>query len=122
MTEHFSHKEIACKCGCNAHAGSLIRSRVRILVNMLEVIRLAVGKPINVNSMVRCERHNFNVGGASKSYHMRGMAADIWVKGMTPEELRGEIARLCVEGKLPRVNMIVYKTFLHVDTRNIYIE
>ena len=83
-----------------------------VLVNALEALRAAIGKPINVNSAYRCMRHNAEVGGAPNSLHPRGMAADVWVKGMTPMELY-EAAR-----KVPAFGGFgVAGTFLHLDVR-----
>ena len=50
---------------------------VRLVDEILDPLREAYGKPINVNSGYRCALLNRTVGGASNSQHIRGMAADI---------------------------------------------
>ena len=54
---------------------------------ILDILRKKIGKPVIVNSGYRTPEHNKKVGGAKYSYHMRGMAADIRVNGMSPKEL-----------------------------------
>jgi Uncharacterized protein conserved in bacteria len=50
------------------------------LVELLEVIRLALGIPLKVSSGYRCAEHNAKVGGsAPHSQHIVGKAADIIV-------------------------------------------
>jgi hypothetical protein len=57
------------------------------LVDILQRIRDHFGKPVNINSGYRCEKHNAEVGGAAGSHHTKGMAADIRVKGVAPREV-----------------------------------
>lgn len=53
----------------------------------LQMIREKVGKAVNLTNAYRTEAHNTRVGGASNSYHLYGMAADMYVNGYTPEQL-----------------------------------
>lgn len=57
------------------------------LVRKLEGLRFAIGAPVNVMSGYRCASCNKAVGGAENSYHLFGMAADIWVEGINPRQL-----------------------------------
>lgn len=57
------------------------------LVNWLQKIRDHFGASVNINSGFRCPVYNPKVGGNPSSHHMRGMAADIRVKGKTPREV-----------------------------------
>ena len=51
---------------------------LRVLVeNILDPVRLLLGKPIKVNSGFRSPDVNHAVGGVSSSLHLKGMAADI---------------------------------------------
>jgi zinc D-Ala-D-Ala carboxypeptidase len=70
---------------------------------VLEPLRLAVGKPIRVNSAYRGPKANKAVGGSSKSQHLRGEAADIEVQGMSNKAL----AQLIIELKLPFDQLIL---------------
>jgi zinc D-Ala-D-Ala carboxypeptidase len=58
-----------------------------LCVNVLESLRLLVGKPINVTSGFRNPTVNSLIGGSLTSQHMKGEAADISVEGLTTEEL-----------------------------------
>ena len=53
----------------------------------LQMIREKIGKAINITNAYRTEAHNKMVGGASNSYHLYGMAADIWVRDITTVDL-----------------------------------
>ena len=59
------------------------------LVGKLEKLRTSIGdKPVQVTSGYRTEEYNKLVGGAKRSQHMKGKAADIMVEGMTSKELK----------------------------------
>jgi putative chitinase len=53
----------------------------------LEDVRKALDKPIHINSAYRSPEANEKVGGKPTSQHCRGTAADIKVKGMTPDQV-----------------------------------
>lgn len=89
------------------------------LIIILQKVRDHFGVSVTVNSGYRCPVHNKNVGGASKtSYHMKGMAADIVVKGVHPVRVARFIDTLNVNG---RVGCYTWddtgKGFVHVDVR-----
>lgn len=48
---------------------------------VLEPLRVAMGKPINISSGYRCEKLNKAVGGVYNSQHLKGQAADIDIQG-----------------------------------------
>jgi hypothetical protein len=54
---------------------------------LLEKVRKAVGKPINVTSGYRSKQLNEALGSTEKSQHRVGCAADFKVAGMTPDEV-----------------------------------
>lgn len=66
---------------------SEIYSNLLRTAKMLQALRDWLGKPIIVNSGYRSPAVNKAVGGASNSSHMYGLAADIWVKGLSPVQL-----------------------------------
>ena len=47
------------------------------LLGILDAIRWKLGKPIIINSAVRCIEHNLKVGGVYGSSHLNGLAVDI---------------------------------------------
>ena len=59
----------------------------------------------------RTESYNSKVGGADKSYHLYGSAADIRIDGVTPLMIAAYVEGLGVKG------IGMYDTFVHVDTR-----
>jgi len=82
LSQNFKIREFRCKCGkCN----ELLLDEA--LVDCLQQIRDHFGVSVHINSGYRCEAHNKAVGGSSGSHHMRGMAADIRVKGVSPKEV-----------------------------------
>lgn len=103
---HFKVKEFAC------HDGSdkvLIDNR---LIAWLEYIRqLLNNTPIYINSGYRTPAYNKKIGGAKNSYHMKGQAADIRSKDFKPLEVA------CAARALEIPGIILYDTFVHVDTR-----
>lgn len=105
--KHFKVKEFACKDGSQA---VFIDS---YLVAILDILRNQVGKPVHINSGYRTPARNKEVGGAKYSYHIRGMAADIRVEGMTAKEIANRLNKIIPEG----CGIIVYSTWVHLDTR-----
>ena len=86
------------------------------LVEYLQKIRDHFGKPVTITSPYRCEVHNRRVGGATKSYHMQGRAADIVVQGVSSREVAKYAESIGILG------IGLYETsndgyFTHIDTR-----
>ena len=80
LSEHFQAREFACSC-CGM---VLVHPE---LVRKLESLRNVVGSPVYITSGYRCAKYNEVVGGVENSYHLFGMAADIYVKGISPMQL-----------------------------------
>lgn len=108
LSANFSREEFACKCGCGFDHISLE------LVEVLQDVRNHFGKPIKVTSACRCEEHNYRVGGAKKSKHLLGIAADIVVKGVSPDEVVGYLT----ETYPTRYGVGKYNSFTHIDVRD----
>lgn len=88
------------------------------LVTYLQKIRDHFGKPVTITSGYRCTSHNKAVGGASASYHTKGMAADISVQGIAPSEVAKYAESIGILG------IGLYESakdgyFVHIDTRTI---
>lgn len=76
LSAHFSSAEFRCKCTAAGHGPHAAISRR--LVEALERLRKAKGgRPLRIESGVRCQAHNRHVGGATRSQHLSGTAADI---------------------------------------------
>lgn len=71
LSKHFDRSEFACKDDCGFDE---VEMR---LISRLENLRAELGRPIKIVSGCRCCPHNSAVGGASRSQHTRGTAADI---------------------------------------------
>ena len=56
-------------------------------MDVLQDIRDHFKKAVNINSAYRTEAYNKKVGGASKSQHLYGKAADIVISGVKPREI-----------------------------------
>ena len=76
MTRSNSHPEIY-----NIPSHEAIANLKR-LCTWLEVLRLRAGNPIRINSGYRSPQLNKKIGGAAKSNHLTGCAADIRVDNM----------------------------------------
>jgi uncharacterized protein YcbK (DUF882 family) len=77
-------------------------ANLRVLVeHVLDPVRTEWGSPIIVSSGYRCPLLNREVGGVEGSYHIRGMAADIYdPKGLT-EGLFWRLRELYCDHKVP---------------------
>ena len=56
---------------------NIVKRLESLAVNILQPLRDAIKTPVHVNSGFRCERVNTSIGGATKSQHLSGQAADI---------------------------------------------
>lgn len=110
LSEHFTAAELASKDGAKELLISLE------LLEVLEEIREHFNKPVIVNSGYRTPWWNTQVGGAKNSYHCKGMAADIRIKGVSPKE----IAKFASEYMKDHGGVICYTNFVHVDVREGY--
>lgn len=106
ISKNFKVKEFLCKDGSDK-----ILIDTDFVVNKLQKIRECFGTPVTINSAYRTESYNKKVGGAKSSYHMKGQAFDIVVKGKTPLEVARFAQTLGITG------IIQYNTFVHVDSR-----
>ena len=74
-SEHFTRRELDCHCGCDTPLS--IERELYLTALELEKLRAVVGMPLYINSGYRCPPYNKRIGGAPKSQHMQGKAADI---------------------------------------------
>lgn len=71
----------------NTPSKDIIQNLSNLVVNILQPIRDALGKPIVISSGYRCIALNKAIGGSSTSDHCKGMAADIEIPGVDNREL-----------------------------------
>lgn len=87
------------------------------LAKNLQVLRDEVKKPIKITSGYRPAELNAKVGGATKSRHITGEAADFKIEGYTPKQVSAIIEKLIAEGKMKQGGLGTYSTWVHYDVR-----
>lgn len=115
---HFTWIELACHDG--SEIPDAVRPALRMLCNtVLEPLRARWGGPIVIVSGYRTEEWNKRVGGAPKSQHVRGTAADIRPVSLTRvQDLRLLIEDMIRDGELQTLGGLgAYKGWIHVDVR-----
>lgn len=106
ISKNFKVKEFRCKDGSDK-----ILIDIDFVKDKLQKIRDHFGVPVTINSAYRTVSWNTKCGGAKNSYHLKGMAFDIVVKGKTPQEVAKYAQSL-------GINCIIkYNTFVHIDSR-----
>lgn len=106
VSEHFKAKEFQSK---DKTDGILIATE---LLDTLEKIRNHFNAPVIINSGYRTPSWNNKVNGAPNSYHCKGMAADIVIKGHGSREVAKYADSIMEQG-----GVIRYTNFTHVDVR-----
>ena len=106
LSEHFKANEFQCK---DKTEGLLVATE---LIEKLEKIREHFNAPVIVNSGYRTPSWNSKVGGTQNSYHCKGMAADIVVKGHNSREVSKYADSIMEQG-----GVIRYTNFTHIDVR-----
>ncbi len=107
LSRNFKVKEFRCKDGSDEILVDVDFIRVN-----LQAIRDHFCAPVTINSAYRTESYNKKIGGAKSSYHMKGQAFDIVVKGRSPQEVARYAQSLGIPG------IIQYNSFVHVDSRS----
>jgi len=115
LTKNFQLYEFQSKDGVIA-SKTIINNLFELATN-LQVLRDKVGKSIKITSGYRSIQHNKKIGGEKNSYHTKGMAADIKVEGMRPEEVADIIEKMISEGKMMQGGLGVYSSWVHYDIR-----
>lgn len=109
LSANFKVSEFACRDGSDTVFIS------PGLVTVLQKIRDHFGQPVIITSAYRNDAYNRKAGGADYSQHKYGMAADIYIIGVSPETI-AEFA----ETIMPNTGGIgIYSSFVHVDVRTV---
>ena len=93
----------------------VLRNLIELAKN-LQVLRDEVKKPIKITSGYRPAELNAKVGGATKSRHITGQAADFKIEGYTPKQVAAIIEKLIAAGKMKQGGLGTYSTWIHYDT------
>lgn len=105
ITANFKVKEFACKDGSDT---IIIHED---FVQKLQQIRNHFGRAVNINSAYRTREHNKREGGSSNSYHIKGRAFDLAIKGVNPNDMARYAQSIGING------IIRYPWGIHVDSR-----
>jgi zinc D-Ala-D-Ala carboxypeptidase len=74
----------------------------------LEQARTVLGVPLLVTSGYRTPQHNREVGGASDSDHLNGLAADFEPQGLTPFQAYRQLKGAIAAGTLPPFDQLIF--------------
>lgn len=109
LSPHFKVKDVS------AHDGAPFARISPKLVNTLEVLTRLAEAPVYISSAYRHLALNADpsVGGAPRSQHIAGRAADIWSSVKTP----GELAEFALAITDCNIGLGLGRTFLHIDMR-----
>ena len=108
ITKHFSRSEFACRCKCGFKAVDVE------LLEILEKVRDHFNKPVRLTNACRCLKHNHDIGAEDTSQHIRGLAADIYIKGISPQLIYDYLNTFHDKGGLG-----IYNKFVHIDVRGL---
>ncbi|EAK1339370.1 DUF882 domain-containing protein [Campylobacter coli] len=115
---YFKIDEFKCKCGKCKLPQDIPSDE---LVDILCEIRAHYNAPVIINSGYRCKEYNAKVGGAAKSQHAIGSAADFVVKGVKTEDVHQYVLKRYGDkpfGIAIKHNFSnPYAGFVHLDTR-----
>lgn len=115
LTENFSLPEFASKDG--AAFPEEVKTNLAELAKNLQVLRNHFGRAVTVTSGYRSPAHNIRIGGASDSFHVRGMAADLQIAGVAPRLVYNAIELLIKSGKMKEGGLGLYSGWVHYDIR-----
>lgn len=110
--DEFVESDDAARLGiANAPGGGEVEALRLLCVLILEPLRDRLGVPLTITSGYRSPKLNAAIGGAMKSAHMSGRAADVKAKGFSP----GQIAEAVIALRLPFDQIIIeFDRWLHI--------
>jgi len=94
-----------------------VRQNILKLAKQLQVLRNHTGKAIHINIAFRPLFWELKQRRSGRSKHVKGLAADLKVKGMTSNQVFNEIEKLISLGKMMQGGLSAYSTFVHYDIR-----
>ena len=114
LSEHFTLDEL------NKHKFDMpdeVLDNLKMLAVQLEIVRAHFNAPVTINSGYRNLDYNRNIGSKDTSQHVKGTAADIVIKDVSPDEVADAIEFLISTGMLKEGGVGRYNTFTHYDIR-----
>jgi uncharacterized protein YcbK (DUF882 family) len=121
LTTNFKLSEFACRDG--THVPDQFYDNVLTLAEQLQVIRDIILEPIYITSGFRTVSYNKQVGGAANSYHLKAMAADIYVKNTSMDGFHAMLKAYMDMDNIIAGGLKHYKkqNFIHYDIRGHYV-
>lgn len=115
LTEHFTLDEFtesqtATRKGIANKPSAAEINNLRRVAEVLEQVRALYGRPLTISSGYRSAALNAAVGGSKTSAHLRGLAADINVPGVSPRDLALKIR----DSGIPFDQLIHEGTWVHI--------
>ena len=83
---YWTREEFRCKCG-GKYCDGFPAEPQQLLIELADRAREHFGRPAHVVSGLRCSRWNAIQGGVANSQHMYGEAMDIYIEGVTADQL-----------------------------------
>jgi uncharacterized protein YcbK (DUF882 family) len=112
LSKNFEKQEFDCKGN-----GCCDKTQIpnQLLIDGIQQLRDMCGRPLHINSGIRCAKHNKAVGGSENSFHVSGDAADVSVpKDLSPDQF-ASMAKKIPQFKNGGIG--IYKSWIHVDVR-----
>ena len=118
VTLHFKSTEFDCKDG-TAYPEEWLPRLVTLCVCLEQIRHELGGQPMTIISGFRTEPYNKKCGGSKNSQHKEGIAADIRVKGVKPQDVADAIEGLIESGRGLEGGIGIYhkQNFVHYDFR-----
>lgn len=125
VTPHFDTDEFKQRAWTGgpevSYPNDWVTERLTPLCLALEELRKELGgRAVTILSGYRTRTFNVAIGGAPKSMHVQGRAADVRVTGVQVAKLHETMLDLVESGVVPQVRGLGYyprQGFIHVDVR-----
>lgn len=112
FVHEFMRSDTATRLGISNEIPDSMDQNLKRVCEVLERIRSALGKGINILSGYRSDKLNSAVGGSKTSAHCRCLAADIYVNGYSAYELAEAIKPLV---QTLGIDQLIYEgTWVHI--------
>ena len=85
--EEFTYSLTASRLKIDNSVPEELMPNIQLTAVKLELVRIALGRPIIITSGYRCPALNARVGGAANSAHTKGLAVDFHSSFGTPKQI-----------------------------------
>ena len=109
---YWSREEFRCQCG-GKYCDGFPAEPDQTLVELVDDLRHAAGRPGHRSSGLRCKTWNAIQGGVANSKHMSGKALDFYIEGLSGAQL----LTLAQKDRRTSYAYIIDGQFVHVDVK-----